>query len=68
MKFLSTITPKLTIIRTDRKIIVDEVANLAALFERKIQIEITVPSIWQGLKDAALNLFTNLCMPKLAYA
>lgn len=65
MKFLSTITPKLTITHTSRKAVIDEVASIITLYEAKVQIEITVPAIWQGIKDMALGLFTNLCMPKL---
>lgn len=66
MKFLSIVqAPKLSFTRTNRKAIVDEAQSIITLYEATIKIEITIPSIWQGIKDAGLNLFTKLFMPKL---
>jgi hypothetical protein len=65
MKFLTQISPKLTLTRTKRKCIVDEVSNLITLYESTIKIEISMPSILQGVKDGFYNLMGSLFVPKV---
>lgn len=60
MKFLAIAQiPKLTLTRTNRKCVVNEIAELITLYESTVKIEITLPSIWQGLKDKIENIATN---------
>lgn len=68
MKYLSTYTPKLTVTRTQRRCVINEIAELITLYERTVTVEITLPSIWQGLKDKALGLFAGLMFPGLYVA
>lgn len=60
MKFLAIASsPTLTLTRTRRKCIINEIAELITLYESTVKIEITLPSIWQGLKDKIENIATN---------
>lgn len=60
MKFLTSISrPSLTITRTRRKCIINEVAELVTLYESTIKIEINVPSIWQGIRDKVESVATK---------
>lgn len=69
MKFLAlTHAPKLTITRTNRKAIINEVAEVITLYEITTRIELTLPSIWQGLKDTFYNLLGSLFFPGRLYA
>lgn len=68
MRFLSAISPKLTITRTRRKAVINEMTNLIILYETKLKVEISLPTIWQGIKDSALDLFSTLFMPKFVFA
>jgi hypothetical protein len=65
MKFLSQMSPKLTLTRTKRKCIIDEVSNLITLHESTIKIEISMPSILQGMKDQFYNLVGILFVPRV---
>jgi hypothetical protein len=60
MKFLTQlITPNLTFTRTKRKCIVNEMADLVTLYESTVKIEISLPSMWQGLKDKVERIATD---------
>jgi hypothetical protein len=60
MKFLAIASsPKLTLTRTRRKCIVNEITELITLYESTVKIEVTLPSIWQGLKNKIENIATN---------
>jgi hypothetical protein len=58
-------SPKLTLTHTKRKCTVNEVSDLITLYETTIKIEISVPSILQGLKDGFYNLVGSLFVPKV---
>lgn len=66
MRFLAIASsPKLTLIRTKRKCIIDEVGDLITLYESTTKIEISLPSIWQGLKNKFYDLMGSLLVPKV---
>jgi len=70
MKYLSTTNqPKLTIVRTNRKAVINEVADLITLYESTTKVELTLPSIWQGLKAGLNHLMGGLLLsPITIYA
>ncbi len=52
-------SPKLTFARSRRKAVIDEVSNLITLYETTVKIEISIPSILQGLKEKVENIATK---------
>lgn len=65
MKFLTAISPNLTLTRTRRKCTINEKKDLITLYESTVKIEISLPSIWQGLKDSFYNLMGGLFLPRV---
>jgi hypothetical protein len=60
MRFLAIASsPKLTFTRTRRKCVVSEITELITLYESTVKIEVTLPSIWQGLKEKIEIIATN---------
>lgn len=60
MKFLAIASsPTMILTRTRRKCIINEIAELITLYESTVKIEITLPSIWQGLKEKIEDIATN---------
>jgi hypothetical protein len=69
MKFLTlTHSPKLTYTRTNRKAIINEAAEVITLYEVTTRIELTLPSIVRGFRDAFYNLLGCLFFPGRLYA
>lgn len=58
-------TPKLTLTRTKRKCVVNEIAEIITLYESTTKIEIGLPSILQGMKDKFYNFLGSLLVPKV---
>ena len=58
MKLLAvTSSPNLTFSRSNRKAVIDD--NLITLYESTVKIEISLPSVWQGLKDKVEKIATK---------
>ena len=70
MRYLTTIAaPSLTIIKTSRYCVIDEIADRITLIESTVKLELTLPSILSGLKDGLYRLLGNIFLPGLqAYA
>lgn len=68
MKFLSQPLPKLTITRTSRKAIVNEVTEIITLYETTTRIEVTLPSLVRGIKEAFTRFaeaLTSMFLPRV---
>lgn len=66
MKFLAQVSaPKLTLTRTKRKCVINEISELITLYETTTRIELTLPSIFQGLKDRFYIFFGGLLLPRM---
>lgn len=61
MKYLTVLSsPKLTINRTNRCCVIDELTDLITVTESTLKLELTLPSFLQGLKDGFYQLFGDI--------
>ncbi len=61
----STQIPKVTITRVKRAAIIDEIGDCITLWEQQTKIELTLPSIINGLKDKFYTFLGSLLLPKI---
>lgn len=68
MKFITEGMPKLTVTRTRRKAVINEIAEVITLYETVIKIELTLPSFVQGIKQTFYSVIGTLFFPRRIYA
>ncbi len=61
-------SPRLTIIRTTRRAVVNDVAEIITLHEAVTKIELTLPSFVRGIRDACRNFvdaLSSMFLPRI---